>query len=251
MAGFREKFRNILKQPDEDADYDDYYSEEEEEHMTQDTFEDTMDVIDMLDQNLQKVEQHGVNTTRTLKAMEEMLKDRSGGIVPMDLVTVLRQDEEMLRTYYAADIKDNGIRIVFDIAAPTLRINGNADQLSKTLMSLLSNAIYAVVKKADKLSSDAEGKAKAADYQPEVDLRIAKQHGVVRISIHDNGIGIEPAILEKIFDPFFTTKPTSVAAGIGLYLSREIAQNHGGDIQAKSVKDEYSEFIITIPIKKA
>ena len=36
----------------------------------------------------------------------------------------------------------------------------------------------------------------------------------------------------------------------GLYLSREIAQNHGGDIQAKSVKDEYSEFIITIPIKK-
>ena len=31
MAGFREKFRNILKQPDEDADYDDYYSEEEKE----------------------------------------------------------------------------------------------------------------------------------------------------------------------------------------------------------------------------
>ncbi len=31
MAGFREKFRSILKQPDEDADYDDYYSEEEEE----------------------------------------------------------------------------------------------------------------------------------------------------------------------------------------------------------------------------
>ncbi len=31
MAGFREKFRNILKQPDEDMDYDDYYSEEEED----------------------------------------------------------------------------------------------------------------------------------------------------------------------------------------------------------------------------
>ena len=31
MAGIREKFRNILKQPDEDMDYDDYYSEEEEE----------------------------------------------------------------------------------------------------------------------------------------------------------------------------------------------------------------------------
>lgn len=31
MAGFREKFRNILKQPDEDSDYEDYYSEEEED----------------------------------------------------------------------------------------------------------------------------------------------------------------------------------------------------------------------------
>ena len=225
--------------------------ESEKEHMDEENYEDTVDVLNMLSGNLQKVGEHGQNTTRTLKAMEEMLKDRSGGIVPMDLMTVIRQDKEMLLEYYKQEISQYGIKIVFDNKEGELPINGNADQLSKTLMSLLSNAIYAVVKKADKLSSDAEGKAKAADYQPEVDLHIAKLHGNVRISIHDNGIGIEPAILEKIFDPFFTTKPTSVAAGIGLYLSREIAQNHGGDILAKSVKDEYSEFIITIPIKKA
>ena len=225
--------------------------ESEKEHMDEENYEDTVDVLNMLSGNLQKVGEHGQNTTRTLKAMEEMLKDRSGGIVPMDLMTVIRQDKEMLHEYYKQEISQYGIKIVFDNMEGELPINGNADQLSKTLMSLLSNAIYAVVKKANKLSSDTEGKAKAADYQPEVDLHIAKQRGNVHISIHDNGIGIEPAILEKIFDPFFTTKPTSVAAGIGLYLSREIAQNHGGDIQAKSVKDEYSEFIITIPIKKA
>lgn len=225
--------------------------ESEKEHMDEENYEDTVDVLNMLSGNLQKVGEHGQNTTRTLKAMEEMLKDRSGGIVPMDLMTVIRQDKEMLLEYYKQEISQYGIKIVFDNMEGELPINGNADQLSKTLMSLLSNAIYAVVKKADKLSADAEGKAKTAAYQPEVDLHIAKQHGNVRISIHDNGIGIEPAILEKIFDPFFTTKPTSVAAGIGLYLSREIAQNHGGDILAKSVKDEYSEFIITIPIKKA
>ena len=225
--------------------------ESEKGHMDEENYEDTIDVLNMLSGNLQKVGEHGQNTTRTLKAMEEMLKDRSGGIVPMDLMTVIRQDKEMLHEYYKQEISQYGIKIVFDNMEGELPINGNADQLSKTLMSLLSNAIYAVVKKADKLSSDAEGKVKADGYQPEVDLHIAKQHGNVRISIHDNGIGIEPAILEKIFDPFFTTKPTSVAAGIGLYLSREIAQNHGGDIQAKSVKDEYSEFIITIPIKKA
>ena len=78
-------------------------------------------------------------------------------------------------------------------------------------MSLLSNAIYAVAKKAKKLSSNDEGKANVVAYQPEVDLRVAKQHGVVRISIHDNGIGIEEGIISKIFDPFFTTKPTAEA----------------------------------------
>ena len=69
------------------------------------------------------------------------------------------------------------------------------------------------------------------------------------ISIRDNGTGIESTIIDKIFDPFFTTKTTGEAAGVGLYLSREIIQNHGGDISVKSVKDEYSEFTFNIPLK--
>jgi signal transduction histidine kinase len=67
------------------------------------------------------------------------------------------------------------------------------------------------------------------------------------LTVYDNGIGIEDTIINKIFDPFFTTKTTGEAAGVGLYLSREIVQNHGGDISAKSVKNEYSEFTITLP----
>jgi signal transduction histidine kinase len=108
--------------------------------------------------------------------------------------------------------------------------------LSKTIMSLLGNAIYAVVKKAQK-----------AAYQPEVSLTVAIADGHYVIKIHDNGIGIEEKILGKVFDPFFTTKTTGEAAGVGLYLSREIIQNHGGDISVRSVKDEYTEFTITLP----
>jgi signal transduction histidine kinase len=67
------------------------------------------------------------------------------------------------------------------------------------------------------------------------------------LKIRDNGIGIEEKILSKIFDPFFTTKTTNEAAGVGLYLSREIIQNHQGDISVTSVKNEYTEFTITLP----
>ena len=211
--------------------------EDEEERMSQDAFDDTMDVIDMLDQNLQKVEQHGVNTTRTLKAMEEMLKDRSGGIVPMDLVPVLRQDYEMLHNYFDADIKQYGIKATFTVSQEQINIKGNPEQLSMTLMSLLGNAVYAVVKKAQR-----------EKYAPEITLSVNSSDNQYAIVICDNGIGIEDTIIDKIFDPFFTTKPTGEAAGVGLYLSREIIQNIGGDISVKSEKDVYTEFTITLPI---
>lgn len=211
--------------------------EEEEEHMTQDTFEDTMDVIDMLDQNLQKVEQHGMNTTRTLKAMEEMLKDRSGGIIAMDFVPVLHQNEEMVHNYFDADIKKYGIKTTFNIPMDTINIKGNPEQMSMTMMSILGNAIYAVVKKAQR-----------EQYSPEVRVSVSTSDDHYIITIRDNGIGIEDTIIDKIFDPFFTTKPTGEAAGVGLYLSREIIQNLSGDISVKSEKDVYTEFTITLPI---
>ena len=208
------------------------------DQMDEDDYEDTMDVLGMLSGNLQKVSQHGQNTTLTLKAMEEMLKDRTGGIVEMNLASLLRQDADMLCNYYAKDIAQYGIEVKTSGIDADITMHGNPDQLSKTVMCLLGNAVYAVVKKAGKTS-----------YTPIISLDVTrKEDRQVCIDIRDNGIGIEKTILEKVFDPFFTTKTTGEAAGVGLYLSREIVQNHGGDISVESVKDEYTRFTITLPI---
>ena len=215
--------------------------EDEKEHMDGENYDDTIDVLDMLSGNLQKVSEHGQNTTRTLKAMEEMLKDRSGGIVMMDIISVIRQNEEMLQAYYKEDIAKYGIKTTFDYPEGPFPIDGNPDQLSKTIMSLLGNAIYAIKKKIQR--------AQDTQYSPEITLRLTTDSKQVLISIRDNGIGIEDTIIDKIFDPFFTTKTTGEASGVGLYLSREIIQNHGGDISVKSVKDEYCEFTFNIPLK--
>ena len=210
--------------------------DEDKDKMDEDNYEDTKEVLDMLRGNLLKVGEHGQNTTRTLKAMEELLKDRSGGIIRMDLVKVLRQDEEMVQTYYANEIRDHQIKVTFDLPEGELPINGNAEQLSKTLMSLIGNSIYAIVKKAQR-----------EKFLPEMKLAVKTTDNLIQLTVYDNGIGIEDTIINKIFDPFFTTKPTGEASGVGLYLSREIIQNHGGDIQVKSMKNEYSEFTITLP----
>ena len=210
--------------------------EDEKENMGEDNYEDTIDVLGMLKGNLQKVGEHGLNTTRTLKAMEEMLKDRTGGVVEMDLATVLKQDEGMFNKYYAEQKAQYNITAQFNYPDSGLMIRGNAEQLSKTFMSMIGNAVYAIVKKAQRNPYDAA-----------LSLDATLADGIITIVIRDNGIGIEEKILDKIFDPFFTTKTTGEAAGIGLYLSHDIIQNYGGNIAVESVKDEYTQFTITLP----
>lgn len=210
--------------------------EDEKEKMNQENYEDTADVLGMLKGNLQKVGEHGMSTARILKAMEELLKDRSGGFTKMSLTNLIRQNEEMLSKYFEKDLLTYKIHTEFEYTDTDVIINGNAEQLSKTVMSLLSNSVYALMKKA-----------KRQQYSPELKLSMNVSEGKAYIQIHDNGTGIEDTIIDKIFDPFFTTKTTSEASGVGLYLSREIIQNHGGDITVTSKKDEYTIFTITIP----
>ncbi len=65
------------------------------------------------------------------------------------------------------------------------------------------------------------------------------------IEICDNGIGINSTESEKIFVPFFTTKPTGT--GIGLSLSRQIMQMHGGTLEYLEDKNPGSIFLLIFP----
>ncbi|MCK5371568.1 MAG: histidine kinase, partial [Cyclobacteriaceae bacterium] len=54
-------------------------------------------------------------------------------------------------------------------------------------------------------------------------------------------------IKDKIFQPFFTTKPTGSGTGLGLSLSYDIVNAHGGEILVDSQAGEGTTFILTIP----
>jgi signal transduction histidine kinase len=145
----------------------------------------------------------------------------------------------MVSNYYAKDISEYHIQTTFNYPAEPIFVMGNPDLLSKVFMSILANCMYAVVKKN-----------KQTDYQPTVKFKATRDSETAVLSFYDNGTGIEETIIDKIFDPFFTTKTTGEASGVGLYLSHDIIQNYGGNITVNSVKDEFTEFIITLPVKK-
>jgi signal transduction histidine kinase/FixJ family two-component response regulator len=82
----------------------------------------------------------------------------------------------------------------------------------------------------------------------EIDLRA--QDGWAEMSVRDHGIGIAPADLERIFGRF--ERAVSVrnfgGLGLGLYITREIVQSHGGTVEAQSAVGEGSTFTVRLPL---
>lgn len=215
--------------------------EDDEEKMTPDNYDDCIDIVEMLNTNLTKIEEHGVNTTRILKAMEEMLKERKCNIVETDIASICRKNVEMTNSYYAKDIAECGIKVECVGMDDAVNAEIDSEQFSRVVMSMIGNSIYAVRKKYNQKA-----------YEPIVRLSMSVDNIAdnVLISIYDNGIGIEKTIVDKIFDPFFTTKTTAEAVGVGMYLSREIVLNHGGEILVESTKEVETRFTIVLPLKQ-
>ena len=67
------------------------------------------------------------------------------------------------------------------------------------------------------------------------------------IEIKDNGSGISKDIASRIFDPFFTTKEVGKGTGLGLSISYGIIKKHKGNIRVKSMLEEGTSFIISLP----
>ena len=214
--------------------------EDEQESISTDNYEDMHEILEMLNTHLTKIEEHGNSTSRILKAMEEMLSDHSCHFAETDLNKLILNNLEVLKQYYQKEIQANDIRVIFEPFGEKLVAQVDALQLGKALMSMMQNSVHALCKK----------KAKMA-YEAEMRIHLEKEGDKTNIHLWDNGIGIESNIMDKIFDPFFTTKTTAEAAGVGLYLSREIILNHNGSVEVKSQKDEYTEFILSIPIHQS
>jgi two-component system sensor histidine kinase HydH len=78
----------------------------------------------------------------------------------------------------------------------------------------------------------------------EVDLRLPRD-GFLEVYVRDTGPGIAPDILPKVFETFVSSKETGV--GLGLPLSRRIAEDHGGTLTAYNLPELGACFLLRLP----
>lgn len=105
-------------------------------------------------------------------------------------------------------------------------------QINQVAMNLLINAAHAI---------ETFGR---------ITLRSGHQDGWAWIEVEDNGKGIDPSILHRIYEPFFTTKPVGRGTGLGLALSYNIVQKHGGRIEVTSRPGQGTRFRVWLPLRQ-
>lgn len=109
--------------------------------------------------------------------------------------------------------------------------------------TMIAQAIFNLIKN----SSDAI--ESLPSFSKWINLNLSKNTNFFEIEIVDGGKGIPQNIADKIFENFYTTKSEDKGTGIGLYFSKKVINEHGGDLFINQ-KSRNTSFIIQLPIKE-
>lgn len=145
---------------------------------------------------------------------------------PMEINTITQEAIFLLKI----DFEKDNVALTYSPAKTNLNITLDHQLIQQVLINLIKNAREAVQNKAD-------GRVLVATSQ---------RNSNIMVEISDNGPGITNEAREKIFMPFFSTK--NRGSGIGLSLSKQIMQMHGGEILLDTELGKGSTFSLVFPV---
>jgi len=165
------------------------------------------EALELMARTLRKIDGLSRSVTGALQVA------RSGSVIlaPLNLRGPLRAAVQMAQPTFQdreAALDSTGAE------GEPIPVDGDAAALERLFLNLLLNAAQAL---------EPGGRARIA---------VERAENEVRISIQENGRGIEAEELERIFEPFFSTRPDGT--GLGLPIARRIALAHGGDLTVES-----------------
>jgi two-component system, NtrC family, nitrogen regulation sensor histidine kinase NtrY len=132
------------------------------------------------------------------------------------------------------------------VAGPDVTFTADPDQLEHMLINVLRNAAEAVLEMTNR-STGSNG-SRGGEAEAPIVLSWTKNADELVITIEDSGPGLMNP--NNAFVPFYTTKPTG--SGIGLVLSRQIAEAHGGSLELQNRATERGCIVkIMLPVNSA
>ncbi len=152
----------------------------------------------------------------------------------LDSVEISEVVEGVLKIF---DNKLKSKRIRVEKRLQRCEASGRTGELRQLISNLISNAID------------------AAESGGSLCLEVAcveGQHGpAIQVSVEDDGPGFDPRHVEQIFEPFFTTK-RDVGTGLGLWVSKQIVERHGGSIHAEPRGRDLkgARFTVLLPVSE-
>jgi PAS domain S-box-containing protein len=131
------------------------------------------------------------------------------------------------------EARQSGIQIRLELAKDLPQVRVDAIQIQQVVLNLVRNAIDAIngSQAAERIVIVRSG---------------AGEEGTVRIEVEDSGPGIDTGAAARIFDAFYTTKSSGM--GIGLAISRSIAEAHGGRLWLARVGAPGALFALELPV---
>ncbi len=159
---------------------------------------------------------------------------------PLQISIVVKEALKMLRSSLPTTIE-----IKKDIHSKSDLVMADPTQIHQVIMNLCTNAAHAmrnnggilqVVLEPEDLDSEQAARYPGLDQGP-----------YLRLSVSDNGHGMEEMVKRRIFDPFFTTKERGEGTGLGLAVVYGIIRELGGFINVESEVNKGTNFTIFLP----
>lgn len=171
------------------------------------------------------IAQEARRTEVVIRDLLQVVRPRSPEAAPVSLEEIVDRALNLLKLL----IRDQGVTIETSFGGNVPALIGDASRLEQVTLNLVINAVHAL---------------EQAPREKIIRVSVSYDDIGHRLSIEDTGPGISPHVASRIFERFFTTKQAGKGTGLGLWIVRQIVEEHGGTIRAENAKGGGAQFEI-------
>ncbi|MBI2517612.1 MAG: PAS domain S-box protein [Opitutae bacterium] len=188
---------------------------------------------------IENISAAGIRAKALVKQILTFGRKQPSDLRPVQMHAVVNEACDLVRSTIPSLIE---LRRRISTACPA--VLADANQIHQVVINLCTNAWHALPEGSDGTITVGLETIRPADAPADG----AAPGTIVRLTVSDNGTGMDPATLERIFEPFYTTKPHGKGSGLGLAVVHGIAQSHSAAIQVDSEKGKGTTVRLDFPV---